>query len=123
MAAKRKLDTSSQTLLQTPNDHPRLRPYQREANAAIEKAIADRKRQMLVAMATGTGKTFTMVNEVYRLMKAGVAKRILFLVDRRALAAQAVLAFASFEPGARIEVRQNLRGLQSAISAGGFRRG
>lgn len=91
-------DTSSQTLLQTPNNHPRLRPYQIEANAAIEKAIADRKQQMLVAMATGTGKTFTMVNEVYRLMKSGVAKRILFLVDRRALAAQAVLAFASFEP-------------------------
>jgi type I restriction enzyme, R subunit len=91
-------DTSCGTLLRTPNDHPRLRPYQIEANAAIEKAIADRKQQMLVAMATGTGKTFTMVNEVYRLMKSGFAKRILFLVDRRALAAQAVLAFASFEP-------------------------
>jgi len=39
-----------------------------------------------------------MVNEVYRLMKAGVAKRILFLVDRRALAAQAVRAFASHDP-------------------------
>ena len=49
-------------------------------------------------MATGTGKTFTMVSEVYRLMKSGVAKRILFLVDRRALAAQAVRAFASFDP-------------------------
>jgi type I restriction enzyme R subunit len=91
-------DSACQRLLQAPNDHPRLRPYQRDANAAIEKAISDRKRQMLVAMATGTGKTFTMVNEVYRLMKSGVAKRILFLVDRRALAAQAVLAFASFEP-------------------------
>jgi type I restriction enzyme, R subunit len=91
-------DASSQTLLQAPNDHPRLRGYQREANSAIEKAIIDRKQQMLVAMATGTGKTFTMVNQVYRLMKAGVAQRILFLVDRRALAAQAVLAFASFEP-------------------------
>ena len=86
------------TLLALPNDHTRLRPYQREANAAIERAIANRKRQILVAMATGTGKTFTMVNEVYRLMKSGVAKRILFLVDRRALAAQAVRAFASFEP-------------------------
>jgi type I restriction enzyme R subunit len=53
---------------------------------------------MLVAMATGTGKTFTMVNQVYRLMKAGVTQRILFLVDRRVLAAQAVLAFASFDP-------------------------
>ncbi|HAF25298.1 MAG TPA: restriction endonuclease subunit R, partial [Blastocatellia bacterium] len=41
---------------------------------------------------------FTLVNEVYRLMKSGVGRRILFLVDRRALAAQAVRAFASFEP-------------------------
>jgi len=57
-----------------------------------------RKREMLVAMATGTGKTFTLVNQVYRLMKSGVGKRILFMVDRRALAAQAVRAFASFEP-------------------------
>ncbi|MGI8733970.1 MAG: DEAD/DEAH box helicase family protein [Pyrinomonadaceae bacterium] len=81
-----------------PNQHPRLRPYQIEANDAIEQAIADRKRKMLVAMATGTGKTFTLVNEVYRLMKSGVGQRILFLVDRRALAAQAVRAFASFEP-------------------------
>jgi type I restriction enzyme R subunit len=80
------------------NDHSWLRPYQVEANDAIEKAIAERKRKMLVAMATGTGKTFTLVNQVYRLMKSGVGQRILFLVDRRALAAQAVRAFASFEP-------------------------
>ncbi len=64
----------------------------------MEQAITNRKRQMLVAMATGTGKTFTLVNQVYRLMKSGVGRRILFLVDRRALAAQAVRAFASFEP-------------------------
>ena len=80
------------------NDQTKLRPYQREANDAVEQAIADRKRQMLVAMATGTGKTFTLVNQVYRLMKSGAGQRILFLVDRRALAAQAVRAFASFEP-------------------------
>ncbi len=86
------------TLGATPNDHPRLRPYQREANAAIEDAIAHRSRRLLVAMATGTGKTFTMVNQVYRLMKAGSARRVLFLVDRRALAAQAVRAFSAFEP-------------------------
>ncbi len=91
-------DAACAELIQTHNDHPRLRPYQIEANDAVEHAIADRKRQMLVAMASGTGKTFTMVNQVYRLMKSGVAKRILFLVDRRALAAQAVRAFASFEP-------------------------
>ena len=80
------------------NDHPRLRPYQIEANTAIEQSISDRVRLMLVAMATGTGKTFTLVNQSYRLMESGVGKRILFLVDRRALAAQAVRAFASFEP-------------------------
>ncbi len=81
-----------------PNTHPRLRPYQIEANTAVEQAITGRKRQMLVAMATGTGKTFTIVNQAYRVMKSGVGRRILFLVDRRALAAQAVNAFASFEP-------------------------
>jgi len=80
-----------------PNEHERLRSYQREANQAIEEAMEARQREMMVAMATGTGKTFMTVNEVYRLMKSGVAKRILFLVDRRALAAQAVRAFASFE--------------------------
>jgi len=91
-------DNCIQKLLQMPNTHSLLRPYQAEANEAIEKAIANQMQQMLIAMATGTGKTFTMVNEIYRLMKSEVAKRILFLVDRRALAAQAVLAFASFDP-------------------------
>lgn len=93
-------DTESccRALRELPNDHPKLRPYQREANEAIERSIVNCKQQMLVAMATGTGKTFTMVNQVYRLMKSGLARRIVFLVDRRALAAQAVLAFASFEP-------------------------
>ena len=91
-------DAACTALVDLPNNHDRIRPYQVDANAAIEQAVADRKRQMLLAMATGTGKTFTMVNEVYRLMKSGVASRILFLVDRRALAAQAVRAFASFEP-------------------------
>jgi type I restriction enzyme R subunit len=91
-------ETDCNWLAQSPNDHLRLRPYQKEANLEIEKAVAMRKREMLVAMATGTGKTFTLVNQVYRLMKSGVGKRILFMVDRRALAAQAVRAFASFEP-------------------------
>jgi type I restriction enzyme R subunit len=93
----RNFDACCFQLQSNPNTNPRLRPYQRDANSAIETAIADRKRAMLVAMATGTGKTFTMVNEIYRLMKSGVARRVLFLVDRRALAAQAVRAFGSYE--------------------------
>jgi len=86
-------------------DNPVLRTYQREAIEAIEKAIAERKRNMLIAMATGTGKTFTIINLIYRLMKSGLAKRVLFLVDRRALAAQAVTALASFEaePGLKFD--------------------
>lgn len=94
----RDFDADAAKLLAMPNNHPRLRPYQIEANEAVEKAIADRKRKMLVAMATGCGKTFTTVNQVYRLIKSGVARRVLFLVDRRALAAQAVRSFAAFEP-------------------------
>jgi type I restriction enzyme R subunit len=84
----------------------KLRPYQRDANEAIESAIRVRKRRMLVAMATGTGKTFTLVHEIYRLMKSGVARRVLFLVDRRALAAQAARAFASFEPEPGLKFNQ-----------------
>lgn len=82
-----------------------IRPYQVEANTAIEQAIVERKRKMLVTMATGTGKTLMTVNEIYRLMKSGVARRVLFLVDRRALAAQTVRAFASFEaePGLKFD--------------------
>jgi type I restriction enzyme R subunit len=99
------IDAALQRLLATPNAHGRLRPYQRDANSAVEQAMAARHRRILVAMATGTGKTFTLVNEVYRLMKAGVAQRVLFLVDRRALAAQAVRAFSSFdaEPGLKFD--------------------
>jgi type I restriction enzyme R subunit len=92
----RDLDASLAKLQDIPL-HPLLRDYQRDANLAIEQAIADRHRKMLLPMATGTGKTLTMVSEVYRLMKSGVALRVLFLVDRRALAAQAVRAFAGFE--------------------------
>lgn len=76
---------------------PKLRPYQAESIAAVEAAIAAGKRQMLVAMATGTGKTYLTVAQIYRLLRSGAFKRILFLVDRRALAAQAVREFASFQ--------------------------
>jgi type I restriction enzyme, R subunit len=92
----RDLDASLANLPNIPL-HPMLRPYQREANLKIEEAIGQRRRKMLLTMATGTGKTLTMVSEVYRLMKSQTALRVLFLVDRRALAAQSVRAFAGFE--------------------------
>jgi len=94
-----------QWLLKQKIDDTSLWPFQVEAIQAIEGALLDGRRHMLVAMATGTGKTFTMVNLIYRLIKSGYAKRILFLVDRRALAAQAVTTMASFEaePGRKFD--------------------
>ncbi|MEK7251242.1 MAG: DEAD/DEAH box helicase family protein, partial [Bacteroidota bacterium] len=74
----------------------RMRPYQRAAVLSVEGAIRKGKRSMLVAMATGTGKTYLTVAQIYRLMRAGIAKRVLFMVDRKALAAQAVREFNSF---------------------------
>lgn len=96
-------DTSAAThwLRETPNTIEGLRPYQIKAIQEVEKATLAGKRRMLVAMATGTGKTFTIISLIYRLMKSGLAKRVLFLVDRRALAAQAVTEMNKFdaEPG------------------------
>jgi len=80
----RSLDVACRWLEQNPKPERAASPVPGRCVPAIEKAIADRKRQMLVAMATGTGKTVTLVNEVYRLMASRVGLRVLFLVDRRA---------------------------------------
>lgn len=61
---------------------------------------------MLVAKATGTGKTRWAVNQIYRMLKSGFARRVLFLVDRRALAAQAVRTFRSYEPEPGLKFHQ-----------------
>lgn len=70
-----------------------LRPYQRDVIIAVEQGVAAGKREMLLAMATGTGKTKTCVALIYRLLKAQRFRRILFLVDRSALGEQAANAF------------------------------
>ncbi|MGI6783069.1 MAG: type I restriction-modification enzyme R subunit C-terminal domain-containing protein [Aminivibrio sp.] len=85
----------------------RLRPYQRAAVEAIENALRSGKKNMLIAMATGTGKTFTLVSSIYRLLKSGYARRILFLVDRRALAAQTVSALAAFQTPEGLKLDRN----------------
>jgi len=79
-----------------PNIIEGLRDYQKEAIEKVEDAIANHKRAMLIAMATGTGKTFTTVALVHRLLESKTTRRILFLVDRKALAAQAVRSFNAF---------------------------
>ncbi|MGB3080637.1 MAG: DEAD/DEAH box helicase family protein [Saprospiraceae bacterium] len=98
-------DESSKWLLETPIHRPGLRPYQEKAVQAFENNLEDGKRQMLLAMATGTGKTFTAVNLVYRMLASGYAKHILFLVDRKSLAAQAVTAFASYDTPRNIKFK------------------
>jgi type I restriction enzyme R subunit len=66
------------------------RYYQRVAiNRAVE-AVARGQNRLLLVMATGTGKTFTAFQIIWRLWKAGKKKRILFLVDRTALATQTI---------------------------------
>jgi type I restriction enzyme R subunit len=84
-------------LLDTPPDIiSRLRDYQRRCIVAAESAIISGRRELLLAMATGTGKTFLTVAQVYRLLESKLVRRILFLVDRKALAAQAVREFNAF---------------------------
>ncbi len=66
-----------------------LREYQIRAIEAAEKAILNGQRNILLAMATGTGKTRTVLGMIYRFLKTGRFRRILFLVDRTSLGEQA----------------------------------
>lgn len=70
-----------------------LRYYQKDAICAVEQGLRDGRREMLVAMATGTGKTKTCIALIYRLLNVKRFKRVLFLVDREALGEQAANAF------------------------------
>lgn len=64
------------------------RSYQKEAMQIMDKAIEGGKRKMLLVMATGTGKTDTIALYLKRLFEAGLANRVLFLVDRIDLGVQ-----------------------------------
>lgn len=64
------------------------RYFQQNAVNKVVEAIAEGKNRLLLVMATGTGKTYTAFQIIYRLWKSRAKKRILFLVDRTALAQQ-----------------------------------
>ena len=66
-----------------------LRQYQLNAIQAAETAVINGQKNILLAMATGTGKTRTVLGMIYRFLKTGRFNRILFLVDRTALGEQA----------------------------------
>lgn len=86
---------AEQALQEMPRGDLPLRDYQRDAVGAVEEALLQGRRAALVAMATGTGKTRTAVGLLYRLLKAGLFRRVLFLVDRTALGEQALGSFSS----------------------------
>lgn len=75
-----------------------LRDCQISAVSGLEASLAKNKPRALVHMATGAGKTFTAITSVYRLLKFGGAKRILFLVDTRNLGKQAHQEFMAYTP-------------------------
>ena len=84
LEADKKLATISYELLQDTNGLG-LRYYQIEAIKAVEKAIAEHENKILIAMATGTGKTRTVLGMIYRFLSVKRFKRILYLVDRQLL--------------------------------------
>ncbi|WP_373941022.1 type I restriction-modification system endonuclease [Polaribacter sejongensis] len=89
-----KLEKTDYDLLSDPSGLG-LREYQVDAIKAVEHKILTNAedRRALLAMATGTSKTRTMIGMCYRLIKSGRFRRILFLVDRRMLGKQASDAF------------------------------
>src|SRR5205809_604524 len=87
---------------------------------AREKSLATNKRRALIQMATGSGKTYTAVNFVYRLIKLAGARRVLFLVDRGNLGDQTLIPpsrdqhFVMPDDGRKFTELYNVQHLQSA---------
>jgi type I restriction enzyme R subunit len=73
-----------------------LRDCQSEAITNLEQSFAQAKPRSLIQMATGSGKTFAAVSFIYRLIKFGNARRVLFLVDRKTLGEQALTEFKQY---------------------------
>lgn len=90
-----------------------LRDYQVKAIQAAEKAIMEGKRTALLAMATGTGKTRTVLGMIYRFLTTNRFRRILFLVDRTALGEQAQDVFqeVKLEDLMTLDEIYNIKGL------------
>ena len=74
----------------------KLWPAQITAIRNLEKSLAANKPRALIQMATGSGKTFTAIGFIYRLIKFAGARRVLFLVDRANLGRQAKKEFDAY---------------------------
>ena len=87
-----------------------------EAIANLEASLAADKPRALIQMATGSGKTFTAVSFIYRQIKFGKARRVLFLVDRANLARQTLKEFQAYttpDDGRKFTELYNVQHLQS----------
>lgn len=96
LAAGRSLRDRLQDL--PPLDPDGLRQCQVDAITQLEASFRAAKPRALVQMATGSGKTFTAISAIYRLLKHSRAKRVLFLVNTRNLAEQAEQEFLAYTP-------------------------
>jgi type I restriction enzyme R subunit len=77
-------------------DDFKLWPAQITAIRNLEKSLAQNKPRALIQMATGSGKTFTAISFIYRLIKFAGARRVLFLVDRGNLGRQTKKEFDQY---------------------------
>ena len=86
----------------------------RRAIEEAEKAIINGQSNILLAMATGTGKTRTILGMIYRFLKTGRFRRILFLVDRTALGEQTSDVFqeVKLEDLMTLDDIYNIKGLE-----------
>lgn len=116
---RRDVDAAESRLSEEGMAYLRLRDYQQSAIQAVEDALASGHRSCLLAMATGTGKTRTIIGLIYRLLKAERFRRILFLVDRSALGEQAQDAMGEMrlEQNHTLAQIYNLDGLQDTSTA------
>jgi len=111
---KRDKAQAEQKLKQEGYDYLGLRNYQQKAVSAVELALQQNKTRCLLAMATGTGKTRTIIGLMYRFLKAERFRRILFLVDRTALGTQAGDAFDE----AKLEQNKSLSSIYNIAELG-----
>ncbi|WDE02025.1 type I restriction-modification system endonuclease [Thalassomonas actiniarum] len=111
---KRDKDEAEKLLQQEGFNYLGLRNYQQKAIAAVETALENNNSKCLLAMATGTGKTRTIIGLMYRFLKAERFKRILFLVDRTALGTQAKDAFDE----AKLEQNKTLSSIYNIADLG-----
>lgn len=111
-AANLELQNTPYDLLRDP-DGLNLREYQIRAIETAEKAILDGRKTVLLSMATGTGKTRTILGMIYRFIKSKRFRRILFLVDRTALGEQAFDVFreVKIEDLMTLDEIYNIKGL------------